>query len=212
MFAKVIIPVGILLIAVSLCFGQLDSTVCLDTLWETYFDSLIAVDTSISIDSILDTIYAEGNCDSITIYGTLVIMPLIPVELVTIEKLDTCLLEMSWAAMFEGRFPDTVIDVCEMDIRYFSGSGAKAAGIYMQALPNPFNTSVDIQVLVSNYDLRFTKLRLSIYDISGKLVYSEFVTRNSSLGWDASAHPSGKYLFVLRVGERVYTTTVVKIK
>jgi hypothetical protein len=212
MAKKVIMPLGILIIAISLCFGQLDSTVCLDTLWETYFDSLLVSDTSISIDSILDTIYANGDCDSITIYGELVYMPGFPLPLVTIEKLDTCRLQMTWAAMFDTLFPDTVIDVCESDIRYFSGAGAKAAGIHMQVVPNPFNTSVDIQVLVTNYDLRFTRKKLSIYNVSGKLVYSEFVTPNSSLAWDASAYPSGKYLFVLRVGERVYTTTVVKIK
>jgi hypothetical protein len=82
--------------------------------------------------------------------------------------------------------------------------------------PNPFSTSVEIQVLMRNAECGM--LNISVYDIMGRqlvrfdqlrIPHSEFRIRHT---WDATYHPEGIYLVKIKAGDRIFTERVTYLK
>jgi pimeloyl-ACP methyl ester carboxylesterase len=79
----------------------------------------------------------------------------------------------------------------------------------LTAYPNPFSTSVEIKCSVGNWEWGIVNVKIAIYDVNGKLVYSQLSTPNSQLGWDASGHPNGIYIIKVRAGDFSRTVKVI---
>ncbi|MBN2354496.1 DUF5060 domain-containing protein [candidate division KSB1 bacterium] len=78
--------------------------------------------------------------------------------------------------------------------------------------PNPFNPVTDIPY----YLPRATKVNLSIYNLCGQkvetLVDSMKQAGNHRVHWNAGAHPSGTYFYVLRTSDRVLQEKCVLLR
>jgi hypothetical protein len=94
------------------------------------------------------------------------------------------------------------------------GSAVKPVSDVMKlsVFPNPFSTSVNIKCSVRNEKLGIGIVKIAVYDIKGKLVYSQLPIPNSQLGWDSSNHPSGIYLVKVRVGNQILTKKITLLK
>ena len=95
----------------------------------------------------------------------------------------------------------------------------------LSAFPNPFNAMLTISFMVGA--LREAPLRLAIYDLSGREVFSAAAplrvaesktadhrgsAEENSVVWDASTIPAGVYLVRLEAGAEVVTKKVVLVR
>jgi hypothetical protein len=87
-----------------------------------------------------------------------------------------------------------------------------ASQVRVEAFPNPFKTSVTINISMPNDGLRITNTYFTVHDITGRQVYSSIGNRNSTLEWNASDRASGIYLAKIRAGNQVYKKKLVLIK
>ncbi len=82
----------------------------------------------------------------------------------------------------------------------------------LQNFPNPFNPVTDIRFVLPKTSI----VKISIYDILGKeievLVNEKLSPGSYNVGWDASKHPSGVYLYKLSAGDFVETKKMILIK
>jgi len=84
--------------------------------------------------------------------------------------------------------------------------------VLYQNYPNPFNPQTNI-----SYELRVTSyVTVQIFDITGKLIIN-LVNKKQNAGkhviiWDASAYPSGVYLYKLEVDNYSLTKKLVLLK
>jgi hypothetical protein len=103
--------------------------------------------------------------------------------------------------------------------------------------PNPFNTSINIQVLLPIADFKLPIKHIGIYDISGRLIYTisrggvhtnftnnvrtpplhrQIQNRQSKIGnsytWDATNNPNGIYVVKVKTGTGVYTRRITLLK
>jgi hypothetical protein len=79
--------------------------------------------------------------------------------------------------------------------------------------PNPFSTSVDISILRQKAEVRRQKVEIGIYDITGKLLISNFSLLPSSFApkarWSPKTSPNGIYIINAEIDGRKYTTRVL---
>jgi hypothetical protein len=78
--------------------------------------------------------------------------------------------------------------------------------------PNPFSTSVKIECSMPNSEFGMRNVKIGIYDVTGKQVYSAFRNPHSALTWNTSNQPGGIYIFQVKAGGRVYTQRATLIK
>jgi dienelactone hydrolase len=87
---------------------------------------------------------------------------------------------------------------------------------FIHVWPNPFSTSVKIQVLVRNDECGM--MNVSIFNINGRQIdrFDQFRIPHSAFGnsyiWDASSHPNGTYLIRIKVGNRIHTKRVALVR
>jgi hypothetical protein len=87
-------------------------------------------------------------------------------------------------------------------------SMAKMVRIY----PNPFSTSISIKCSMGNWEWGIGNVHFGIYDINGRLVYSQIPTPKSQLVWDALNQASGIYFIKITLGQKTITRQVTLIK
>jgi hypothetical protein len=97
------------------------------------------------------------------------------------------------------------------------GNSQKAVAVEMRTFeltvsPNPFSTSLDIQVLMQNAEFGMGNMEVGIFDVTGKLVHSAFRNPHSALTWNATNHPAGIYIVKVTVGNRILSKRIVLIK
>jgi hypothetical protein len=85
------------------------------------------------------------------------------------------------------------------------------------AIPNPFSTSVDIKCSVGNWEWGMGNVSFGIYDISGRLVYSQLPTPNSQLGWDGRDNtgrpvPNGNYMVYLEAENQISAARIILLR
>jgi hypothetical protein len=79
----------------------------------------------------------------------------------------------------------------------------------VRVYPNPFSTSVNIQVLMRNDECGMMNINVCIFDITGRQVarFEQFRTPHSALGnsytWDARNQSSGIYFVKIKAGNKV---------
>jgi hypothetical protein len=78
--------------------------------------------------------------------------------------------------------------------------------------PNPFSTSVNIQVLKPNSEFGMTNMEIGIYDVTGKQVHSAFSNRHSALTWYAANQSNGLYIVKVTAGNKVMTKRVTLVR
>jgi hypothetical protein len=90
----------------------------------------------------------------------------------------------------------------------------------IEVWPNPFSTSINIQVLNSQFPkFRNFRMNFEIYDINGRLVEHAFQFGDlgnpgfgNSITWDASNQPAGMYIIRVRMGDRTMTRRVTLMR
>ena len=84
--------------------------------------------------------------------------------------------------------------------------------------PNPIGKGAEIKVLLQNAPFgsaqgdKWQNTKLKIFDIEGRLVYSQSPNRNSRLIWQASNVASGLYIIHLNVDDRTIAAQKVIVK
>jgi predicted amidohydrolase len=103
-------------------------------------------------------------------------------------------------------------------VRTVLNSGGAVPGPEIQVWPNPFRTSVGIQVLVRNDECGMQNIRLGIYDIKGRQIarFDKFRIPHSAFrilySWSASGHPAGIYTLVVNTGKSKLVKRVTLLK
>jgi hypothetical protein len=87
-------------------------------------------------------------------------------------------------------------------------------GVY----PNPFSTSVNIQVLMRNAECGMPNINVCVYDINGRQMarFDQFRIPHSAFGirhtWNPTDQPAGTYIIKAQVGPYKISKTVTLIK
>jgi hypothetical protein len=88
----------------------------------------------------------------------------------------------------------------------------KPGNLTLSVSPNPFSTSVDIKISITNGKLKISNLKFDIFNIIGKLVHQSHVSHRSSLVWHAQDQPPGIYIVKVKEGNRIITKRITLIK
>jgi hypothetical protein len=98
----------------------------------------------------------------------------------------------------------------------FGKAGDYTHGL-IKAVPNPFSTSVEIEIVRSAlYVVRSERTSLAIYNINGRLVYNIPSTTNyeprTKYTWSPETSPNGIYIIRLKAGEKMITKRITLIR
>jgi hypothetical protein len=103
-------------------------------------------------------------------------------------------------------------------------------GAVVEVYPNPFSTSLNIQVRLEIADFKLPINKIGIYDITGRLVFTfgrgGVLTKDAnnlrtpplqrqignSYSWDAENYPAGIYIVKVKAGSKVLTRRITLIK
>jgi hypothetical protein len=82
-------------------------------------------------------------------------------------------------------------------------------GYGIKTIPNPFTTSVQIDLLMQNAKCKLQIAKLRIFDMSGRQVHESPATGRQSLAWNGGKNPGGIYIIKARIADRTYTAKTV---
>jgi hypothetical protein len=192
----------------------LDQNICLVDAFQGY-DLMAGIeDTTLPIQ--IDTVIAEGDCDSVTISigmgGTGMTMPVMDVI-----RQDSCNISMSYGGAMGGTGTDTVINVCE-PLNVSRPSQQSNLQIELSGMPNPFDDKVTITYQVYDEAKLDQMINLKIFTMDGTQIFS--VPIAGTLGnfvWDGkdsygNSAPPGTYQAVLQVKGLSKTVNLTKTK
>jgi hypothetical protein len=99
--------------------------------------------------------------------------------------------------------------ICGQDIWNYPSTSVRPdvsrnTGGRITVWPNPFSTSLEIEV-----PMQIENLKFEIFNLKGQQVYSSHVARHTPHVWDASIQPAGLYLVKVRIGEKQIIKRVV---
>jgi hypothetical protein len=107
------------------------------------------------------------------------------------------------------------VDLSRLDI--IPGTAVRQNNIVLKCIPNPFSSSVDIQVLMPNVECGMSN-EIVIYDIRGKQIarFNQFRIPHSEFGirhtWSPKTCPNGIYIVRVQTGNQIKISKLMLIK
>jgi hypothetical protein len=81
---------------------------------------------------------------------------------------------------------------------------------FIRVSPNPANTKTTVRV--TNAALNGSQAKMSVYDLTGRLVFSNIFSNDLSMVWNTTHHGSGIYTVIVKTNEQTLKTRISIIR